>query len=173
MATDRPETFPASFNPPRDMAPARASVRPQQGARGEDSLIVLHATDPGQVCRRVALTTEGADGTVLADADQVRQVLLNLLTNALAACAEGGRVAVRVSTADDAGRIEVEDDGGGMSAEAARRAFEPLFTTREGGAGLGLPVVRSIVEEHGGTVTFQTSSRGTTFRVDLPSRGTA
>jgi signal transduction histidine kinase len=69
-------------------------------------------------------------------------------------------------------RIEVQDDGVGMDEETRKRAFEPLYTTRadRGGAGLGLPVVRSIVQEHGGRVEFSSElGRGTTFAVELPA----
>lgn len=112
---------------------------------------------------------------VTADPDQVQQVLLNLLTNALAASLPGGQVTVHVRGTASGIRIEVADDGLGMDDETRQRAFEPLYTTRgdAGGAGLGLAVVRSIVQEHGGRVWFESSDRGTSFFVELSRLGEA
>lgn len=110
---------------------------------------------------------------VVGDPDQLRQVVLNLVTNALHATADRvGEVTVSARAAD-AQHVElvVADDGVGMSDEVQARAFEPLFTTRaeRGGVGLGLVVVRAIVQEHGGTVSCASSpGRGSRFVVTLP-----
>jgi signal transduction histidine kinase len=114
------------------------------------------------------------------DPDQLQQVALNLLRNALQADAR--TVAIRLGpgplaeagplTTRRAALLEVCDDGRGMSDHARDRAFEPFFTTREaeGGTGLGLAVVRGIVEEHGGSVSIAPHSpRGTSFVVRLPA----
>lgn len=98
------------------------------------------------------------------------QVVLNLLTNAAQAVAEGGRVAVSLSRDGGAVRLTVEDEGAGMAPEVAKRAFEPFFTTRPGvGIGLGLPIVQGIVERHGGAVALDTGpGAGTRVTVTLP-----
>ncbi|HET7825527.1 MAG TPA: ATP-binding protein [Anaeromyxobacter sp.] len=99
------------------------------------------------------------------------QVFVNLVTNAARALRPGGRVKLRLAPAGDGEvRIDVEDDGVGMDAEVERRAFEPFFTTRpSAGIGLGLPIVRGIVDRHGGRVELETApGKGTRVTVTLP-----
>jgi PAS domain S-box-containing protein len=113
--------------------------------------------------------------TVLADRQQLRQVFLNLLTNALDAMPEGGILTVRVRPAM-AGRlaIEIVDTGTGIRPEHLARVTEPFFTTKEEGkgTGLGLAICKRIVQEHGGTLTVESAlEKGTTVRIDLPSEG--
>jgi two-component system, NtrC family, sensor histidine kinase HydH len=121
---------------------------------------------------------------VVADVDQIQQIVLNLAKNALEASAPGGRIRLRLapcSVSAPAGtrrvpavRLEVEDDGCGMSEEVLARLFDPFFTTRatEGGTGLGLAVVKSIVTAHGGQVTAASvPGQGSRITVDLPLQG--
>lgn len=119
------------------------------------------------------LLEDGPSASLAADPDQLRQVVLNLVRNAVAASHPGGRVTVRVDSAEAHNEVCVEDDGAGMSDEVQARAFEPLFTTRavSGGTGLGLAVVRRIVDEHGGTVTVTSmENQGARFVVTLPTQ---
>ena len=100
--------------------------------------------------------------------DQLVQVFLNLILNAMDATAEGGTIEIRTSL--DAGglRIEVRDDGHGIPTDCLKRVFQPYFTTKETGTGLGLFVCRNIVEQNDGRIDLtETSSRGTTFTVWL------
>jgi len=119
---------------------------------------------------------------VIADVDQIQQLVLNLLKNALAATRDGGHIAIRLGPGRldgpeglvPAARLEIEDDGCGMTDGVRARLFEPFFTTREheGGTGLGLPVVQSIVRAHGGSVGVVTSpGTGTRFTIDFPMGG--
>jgi len=106
---------------------------------------------------------------VLMDRNLLRQALLNLLTNALQSMPDGGALTVRTWSTGDRVRIEVGDTGTGIPPEALRRIFDPYFTTREQGTGLGLPTVRRIVAEHGGDVTVESRpGEGTRFVVSLP-----
>ena len=125
----------------------------------------------------VTLTTRISldDATIEADADQMQQVVLNLVRNALAVTPRGGTITVSLEpTADaEAVRLVVADTGPGISAEMRGRMFEPFFTTRasEGGTGLGLAVVRAIVVEHGGKVAVDSEpGQGARFTVTLPRR---
>jgi len=109
---------------------------------------------------------------ITADPDQLRQVVLNLVTNALAASPEGSAITVRCGLGEP-GRVllTVEDQGAGMGPEILASAFAPFFTTRadRGGTGLGLSVVQTIVQEHGGKVEIRSApGRGTTVTVSLP-----
>lgn len=109
---------------------------------------------------------------VAVDPAQVKQVFLNLLVNACEAMETGGTLSVR-SWGDHKDRtvvVEVGDTGPGISEEHLRRIFDPFFTTKGKGTGIGLSVVRSIVQRHGGRVEVDTGEdRGTRFRVVLPT----
>jgi signal transduction histidine kinase len=112
---------------------------------------------------------------VHADRQQLRQVYLNLLTNALDAMPGGGTLTLRVRPAAP-GRVvlEVTDTGVGIAPEHLPRVTEPFFTTKgEGkGTGLGLAICKRIAQEHGGTLAVDSAvGRGTTVRVELPAAG--
>ncbi len=108
------------------------------------------------------------------DAHLVRQVFINLVVNALQAMpTQAGTVTVRALPEEREGqlwaRVEVRDEGVGIAAETAERIFEPFFTTKATGTGLGLAVVKRIVDAHHGEVTVQSRpTGGTTFTVRLP-----
>lgn len=120
----------------------------------------------------VAITRElGPACVARCDPDQIYQVVLNLLVNAVQAQPDGG--AIRLRTRPGRGAhvaFEVSDDGPGIAPDVRPHIFTPFFTKRAGGTGLGLAVVERIVRAHQGTVTVETSpDRGTTFRIELPS----
>jgi signal transduction histidine kinase len=114
---------------------------------------------------------------VLADPVQLQTLILNLATNARDAMPDGGRLEIALSGRSRPGDVEpkacirVTDTGHGMSAEARDRLFDPFFTTKGPGkgTGLGLPMVRRILAEHGGEIVLQSApGEGTTFSVHLP-----
>jgi signal transduction histidine kinase len=97
-----------------------------------------------------------------------RQAVLNLVINARQVLEPGGEIVVRTAANGRDVRLSVTDDGPGIPPENRERIFNLYFSTRPGGTGLGLPMVKKIVEEHGGTVDFQTEPRkGTTFTLCL------
>ena len=103
---------------------------------------------------------------------QVQQVLRNLVSNAIDAMAEGGTLEIRATeaAAGKAVAISVRDSGCGMTPEQLGRLFQPLFTTKARGIGLGLVVVKNLSEANGGSVTVQSKpGAGTTFTITLPS----
>lgn len=126
---------------------------------------------------RVEIDAEYAAGVPLveADADQLKQVLVNLVSNAVQAMDEfGGSIRIRVWDDDAYVFISVADTGPGMSPEVRERVFDPFYSTRDGGTGLGLTMVHRIIDQHGGRVEVESASgSGTTFTVALPatSRG--
>ncbi|GBC85175.1 Sensor protein ZraS [bacterium HR11] len=104
------------------------------------------------------------------DWEQMEQALVALVVNAIEACRPGGtiRVAASQTPAGDV-CIVVQDTGTGMSEEVRRRAFEPYFTTKPDGVGMGLPMAQKVVEAHGGTITLASQAGvGTTVTVRLP-----
>lgn len=113
------------------------------------------------------------DQAISGDVDQLKQVLINLLLNAIQHAPEkGGRVSVTVSVEEESCVVAVEDNGPGVSLENAERVFDPFFTTRAKGVGLGLAISHQIVESHGGELTHRRSKTlgGACFRVVLPIR---
>jgi signal transduction histidine kinase len=115
-------------------------------------------------------------GLVSGDAERLQQVMWNLLSNAVKFTPQGGRIVIRLASADDHVRVTVRDSGAGIDAAVLPRLFERFWqadssTTRaHGGLGLGLAVVRHLVELHGGTVSAESEGegRGATFTVQLP-----
>jgi signal transduction histidine kinase len=113
---------------------------------------------------------------VSCQAAKINQVVLNLLANAIDACAEGGCVTVRTSRADAEVVIDVVDTGRGIPAEIRPRIFDPFFTTKPvgKGTGLGLSISYAIAQEHGGTIEVDsTPGQGARFTLRLPIRSNA
>ncbi|HEV2275474.1 MAG TPA: ATP-binding protein [Acidobacteriaceae bacterium] len=111
---------------------------------------------------------------VSVDPEQIKQVLLNLVINAVQATPDGGRITLRANQEGDWIWAEVEDEGVGIPAEDLERIFDPFFTTRSNGTGLGLSIAYQIVSQHGGHIaTRRNPQRGMTFSVTLPVFQTA
>lgn len=110
---------------------------------------------------------------VLADASQIKQVVLNLVMNAMDSLDGPGRIEIRTLDSDDCVGLEITDSGAGITPEELDQIFEPFFTTKEmgSGTGLGLALSYAIVTAHGGTIHAFSPGRGSgaTFRVQLPS----
>jgi signal transduction histidine kinase len=154
-------------------------------SRGLDDLR-LHDVAPVQLAEQMSallsercadlnvyIDVEGpTDLSIQADGRKLRQVLMNLVLNAMQASAAGQRVGIKVNRLPSAGaKIEVVDRGAGMSLEVVERIKRPYFTTREGGSGIGVAVARGLVEQHGGTMYFTSEvGKGTTATVELPPR---
>ena len=106
------------------------------------------------------------------DYDALRRALINLIDNGLAACRqqrEPERVALALNRQGDGARVVVSDRGAGIAAEHLARIFEPDFTTKSGGMGLGLAIVENIIIGHGGAVSVRSEpGRGASFTIDLP-----
>jgi two-component system NtrC family sensor kinase len=143
-------------------------------SRRDETGVELQAIPVARVVRAAAelakLETKGChidldlsvDAPVMATPDGLTQVLVNLLNNARQACPRGARVYVRTALDDGTVRIEVDDEGPGISAELVDRVFEPFFTTKPDGqgTGLGLSVSRQIVERFGGTLRYEPRNQG-------------
>ncbi len=118
----------------------------------------------------VVLNRPGRDvPPVSFDAMRMKQVLINLLTNAVEASPEGGEVAICTRVADDNLLLDVTDRGCGIPVEKRDEIFLPFFSTKKEGTGLGLPIVKKIVEAHHGHIEIMDNPRGgVTFRVVIP-----
>lgn len=106
---------------------------------------------------------------VAADQDQMTQVLVNLLMNAIQILPEGGHISLHLKADTQEAHISVADDGPGVPPAQQSHLFEAFFTQRAGGVGLGLAVVKQIIEAHGGTISYSTSPwQGAQFNLSLP-----
>jgi signal transduction histidine kinase len=119
----------------------------------------------------VALDVElRGEDTAWVDGFQLKQAILNLLLNALQATPPRGHVVVSTSGGRDRLVVAVSDDGEGMDSSTCEKVFTPFFTTREEGTGLGLPLVRRIVEQHQGTIEISSlAGQGTTVTMVFPA----
>jgi two-component system, sporulation sensor kinase E len=103
------------------------------------------------------------------DPTQIQQVLVNLIKNALQAMTKGGTLTLQTGEGTEGVWVSVADTGGGIPQEQINRIFEPFYTTKKKGTGLGLMIVQRIVRAHGGRIELESQvGRGTTFRIWLP-----
>jgi PAS domain S-box-containing protein len=139
---------------------------------------IVDAVLPGAVANNIHLQTalDPRVGPISGDPDRLQQIIWNLLTNAIKFTPKGGRVQVRLERIDSHVELSISDTGQGIDAELLPHVFDRFSqsdsssTRRHGGLGLGLAIVRQLVELHGGTVTAESqgTGEGTTFRVTLP-----
>jgi len=107
--------------------------------------------------------------TVMGDEDQLRRALMNLMKNAVEAMPEGGTLRVSSASEGDYVTVVIADTGVGMSGETARKMFDPYFTTKRKGTGLGMAIVKGIVEGHGGEIKVKSvAGMGTEVVVRVP-----
>jgi PAS domain S-box-containing protein len=109
-------------------------------------------------------------GVTIGDREKLKQVVINLVVNAIEAMKEGGTLSTRVQCGGPDVTLEVSDTGPGIEPELLDSVFDPFFTTKEGGTGLGLSIVRKIVDQHGGEVSIASERGvGTKVRVRIPA----
>ncbi|QSO48581.1 ATP-binding protein [Alicyclobacillus mengziensis] len=117
----------------------------------------------------IVQVTEHAPLYVHADPNQLKQVLMNVLQNALQACNAKGEVTVRTRCKSISAVILVQDTGAGLTREQLARVFQPFYTTKDSGTGLGLAICRQIMQEHGGSIQIASEvGVGTTVTLQLP-----
>jgi nitrogen fixation/metabolism regulation signal transduction histidine kinase len=150
--------------------PPAAVLETQDPARLVSDVIEPYriALPPGVT---LSVRSEGPVPAVLGDRRLLERAFVNLLENALQAVGESGRI--EVGLRDAGGRVDlwVQDSGPGIDPELADRIFEPFFSTKTGGSGLGLPLVRKIAEDHGGGVSMSRPAEGgTRATLWLPAR---
>jgi signal transduction histidine kinase/DNA-binding response OmpR family regulator len=153
--------------------PSRGGVEPADVNRVVENVLTLtqKRLQHGGVEVHAELT-EGLPAIPIVS-DQISQVILNLLINAVEAMPAGGSLRLKTELSDDGDHVlfRVRDSGPGMSAEQVNRLFEPFYTTKPNGTGLGMAISYGIIERHGGTIDVSSEpGQGTTFVVTLPVR---
>ena len=128
-------------------------------------------TPPDRQCPGITLQTQVDQGlAVQGNPTELREVLTNLIFNAVDALPQGGQIYIIAEARGAEIVIRVRDTGTGIDPVLAERVFEPFFTTKMGGSGLGLPVVKDIIQSHGGTISLiSMPGGGTTFTITLPA----
>ena len=107
--------------------------------------------------------------TIAADQELLHRALSNLVLNAIDALPQGGEITVTTKASGDDVELSVSDTGSGLTQEECARLFTPYYTTKQHGTGLGLAIVQSVVSDHGGKISVEsTEEKGTTFRIELP-----
>jgi signal transduction histidine kinase len=133
-----------------------ALVRPQADVQGVE----------------VTVEADAASAEVRGDRERLKSVISNLAINALQAMPTGGHLDVHIARMDGSVELKIADTGVGISQEALGKIFEPYFSTKQTGFGLGLAVTKWIIQEHRGTIDVESEvNRGTTFTVKLPAAG--
>jgi nitrogen fixation/metabolism regulation signal transduction histidine kinase len=106
---------------------------------------------------------------ISADSDMLHRALSNLVLNAIDALPQGGTIAIQTRAVGNDVELSVSDTGCGLTQEECARLFTPYYTTKQHGTGLGLAIVQSVVSDHGGKISAEsTKEKGTTFRIELP-----
>ncbi len=152
----------------RPAATERVWVAPEEIVRDALNIAKYYKRTPGKTIE----TSVARDlPAIFVVRDQLVQAVLNLVLNAIDATAKGGRIEVKAARDNGDLLLEVRDDGHGIRPEDAQRLFQPYFTTKPHGTGLGLFVTQKLVADHGGRVSFDSQpGQGTVFRIHLPER---
>ncbi len=121
----------------------------------------------------VRLLLSEQHASAMIDESSMRGALMNLILNAVEAMPDGGQLSLKSYPTGEIVHLQITDTGRGMSEEEARNIFEPFYTTKEQGLGLGMPYARKIIEQHGGTITVSSRlGEGTTISIALPAART-
>jgi two-component system, NtrC family, sensor histidine kinase HydH len=145
--------------------PNKLSLNPEEVSRILGDVVEAIGTAPNM---KFEVAIDDDLPLVVVDRRLMRQALLNVALNAVQAMPRGGTLHMRAYADTEMVVVEVTDEGPGIPNDDLPRIFEPFYTTKATGAGLGLAVVKRIVEDHGGQVTVTSSPAGTTFRFRLP-----
>jgi two-component system, NtrC family, sensor histidine kinase HydH len=135
-----------------------------------EEVLVLERDTAESFGVRIERDVEAEACTALGDREKLKQVVINLVVNALEAMKGGGTLVAKTSCEAGRALLTIADTGAGIDPSHREEVFEPFFTTKEGGTGLGLSIVRKIVDQHGGDVCLESEKgKGTRVTVRLPA----
>ena len=134
-----------------------------------DVLELLHPQSTANTVE-VRFSPDQQTATALIDESSMRGALMNLVLNAIEAMPHGGTLSIAIDQTDETVRLEIADTGPGIGEEEAKNIFEPFYTTKAQGLGLGMPYAGKIIEQHGGTISLKSRvGEGTTISIALPA----
>jgi len=149
--------------------PARGDLAPANINQLVEDTLALAVLNTRHVAIEMIFTPDHTLPNVLCNADQLRQVFLNLVLNAIEAMPNGGTITVRTIAGPTVALIEIQDTGIGIPDDIRSHLFEPFFTNKPNGTGLGLSISAHIVTQHGGQIEVEsTEGQGSVFRIVLP-----
>ena len=150
--------------------PARLSVEPIDLRKLTEETLALVQPQADVQGVEVTIADDGTPAEILGDRERLKSFISNLAINALQAMPNGGHLSAHLGRTDGMVELRLADTGVGISEDAVGKIFEPYFSTKQAGFGLGLAVTKKIIEEHQGTINVQSAlNRGTTFTVKLPA----
>lgn len=150
--------------------PARLAVEPVDIRDLLDETLALVKPQADEQGVEVKVETDGAPAEVQGDRERLKSCLSNIAINALQAMPGGGQLIARVGHSDGQVEIAISDSGIGISPEGLAKVFEPYYSTKQTGFGLGLAVTKWILEQHSGSINVDsTVGQGTTFTIRLPN----
>jgi two-component system, NtrC family, nitrogen regulation sensor histidine kinase NtrY len=153
--------------------PQIESVDLNELIRGTVQLFDAQFHASGRLVIQAELKLDPNLGPIQADPYQLRQVIQNLLLNAIDAMPEGGFLTLSTQTENGAKRLEISDTGQGLTEEECSRLFTPYYTTKQHGTGLGLAIVQSVISDHGAKISVESEpGKGTTFHIEFSNIGT-
>ena len=152
--------------------PSKLKIREVDVGDLLEEVVALVSTQASQQGVRINLLLPSGLSPILeADSEQIKTCFSNLVINAVQAMPDGGTLDIGVHREDGEIRFEFKDTGHGIAPEALELIFEPYYSTKETGIGLGLPLTKRLIEDHGGTIKAEsTEGKGTLFTVSLPRR---
>ena len=131
---------------------------------------LLGLLQPQLTAKKIAVRLSMDAAYAVVDESSIRGALMNLILNAIEAMPEGGVLSIASELTDRALRLEITDTGPGIGAEDEQKIFEPFYSTKAEGLGLGMPYAKKIIEQHGGTISLNSRpGEGTTIRITLPA----
>jgi two-component system sensor histidine kinase HydH len=131
--------------------------------------ILKNAVEKSNIPDSIKVNLPSYDIVLNCDSEKIEIVFDNILVNAKQAMGDFGTINIRTSRDENLAKIEFSDSGPGIPEDVLPKIFEPLFTTKQEGTGLGLPSCKSIIELHGGNISVKTElGKGTTFTITLP-----
>ncbi|MGV2940636.1 ATP-binding protein [Mesobacillus sp. LC4] len=135
-----------------------------------DHAITLLMAEAAKKCVEITKKSTLENGRLLCDGNKIKQVLINMLMNAIDAMDLPGEITIAISKANHVMSISISDSGKGIPSEDLEKIGKPFFTTKANGNGLGLMICYKIIEEHNGKINVTSSPEGTTFTIHLPIR---
>lgn len=121
-----------------------------------------------EIPEKIEIVSSNNEQSIHCDSDKMQIVFMNIISNAIDALDKNGKIYIDLSSTNNENVIKIQDNGPGIEQENIEKIFDSLFTTKSSGTGLGLPYCKSVIEQHGGSISV--STKPTTFTIVLPKK---